>query len=101
VKPGCAGNARCGQPKGLANRNIPTKHCASAKGRHYLLEANMKKIHPVGVVHSSTSATEDTGKVRTGFLSPAFPPARSAPPNVADDGKVRTGFLSPAFPPKR
>jgi hypothetical protein len=70
-------------------------------GRPKLLEANMKKMETHEVVHSSIPGTEDTGTVRMGFLSPAFPPARSAPAQVADDGKVRTGFLSPAFPPTR
>jgi hypothetical protein len=61
----------------------------------------MKKFETDKVVPSSTSAIEDAGLVRMGFLSPAFPPVGSAPPKVADNGKVRTGFLSPAFPPVR
>jgi len=62
----------------------------------------MKKIDGIEVVHSSTPAIEDSGMVRMGFLSPSFPPVRSAPAKVVtNNGKVRTGFLSPAFPPAR
>ena len=37
--------------------------------------------------------------VRMGFVSPAFPPVRFTPANVADNGNVQMGFVSPAFPP--
>ena len=41
----------------------------------------------------------DSGRVRIGNSSPAFPPARSKPANISDAGNVRIGNSSPAFPP--
>jgi hypothetical protein len=41
----------------------------------------------------------DSGLVRIGNFSPAFPPpVRSTPSHVSDTGKVRVGNFSPAFP---
>jgi hypothetical protein len=48
---------------------------------------------------SKPAKVSDTGKVRIGNTSPAFPPARSKPAKVSDTGKVRIGNTSPAFPP--
>ena len=39
----------------------------------------------------------DSGKLRIGSLSPAFPPARKAGTELKDTAKVRIGSLSPAF----
>jgi hypothetical protein len=54
---------------------------------------------PTGISDSRNSATVifDSGKVRAGALSPAFPPTRRAPANGCES-KVRIGALSPAFP---
>jgi hypothetical protein len=71
------------------------------------MEHAMKKIddseRPTGISDSRNSATVifDSGKVRAGALSPAFPPTRRAPANATDTSKVRIGTLSPAFPPPR
>ena len=46
-------------------------------------------------------AIKDDGRVRMGYVSPAFPPVRAAPEKVSDSGKVRVGYVSPAFPPPR
>jgi len=42
----------------------------------------------------------DDGRVRTGAISPAFPPVRATPSPVRDDGKTQMGAISPAFPPR-
>ena len=54
---------------------------------------------PAGISDSQNTPTVifDSGTVRIGALSPAFPAARSGPAN-ASDTKVRIGALSPAFP---
>ena len=43
----------------------------------------------------------DSGRVRIGSVSPAFPPTRGRPANTSDTGKIRMGSVSPAFPPAR
>jgi len=44
----------------------------------------------------------DSGKIRIGAFSPAFPPpVRGTPRNISDKGDVRMGAFSPAFPPLR
>jgi hypothetical protein len=44
----------------------------------------------------------DSGKVRIGDFTPAFPPpVRGTPTKISDTGKVRIGDFSPAFPPLR
>jgi hypothetical protein len=43
----------------------------------------------------------DSGQLRIGSLSPAFPPVRSTGTELKDTGKVRIGSLSPAFTPTR
>ncbi len=62
----------------------------------------MNKIgnHEVWQAHP-TAAIKDNGRVRIGTVSPAFPPVRPAPANVADPKRVRMGTVSPAFPPVR
>ena len=45
------------------------------------------------------AAVSDSGRVRIGNSSPAFPPVRGRPSNISDTGKVRVGNTSPAFPP--
>jgi hypothetical protein len=61
----------------------------------------LKKIDTDKVLPTPDPAIQDNGKVRVGYISPAFPPVRTTPGNMADSGKVRTGYISPAFPPKR
>ena len=65
------------------------------------METDMRNFEVDEVVPTAAPGIRDTGKVRMGVLSPAFPPIHSEPPSVADDGKVRIGVLSPAFPPAR
>jgi hypothetical protein len=50
---------------------------------------------------TTPTSIADTGKVRIGDVSPAFPPVRRRPANIDDAGKVRIGDVSPAFPPLR
>ena len=45
------------------------------------------------------AAVSDSGRVRIGNSSPAFPPARGGPANTSDTGKIRIGNTSPPFPP--
>jgi hypothetical protein len=47
----------------------------------------------------SPAGISDSGRVRIGDASPAFPPVRGAPANTSDSGKIRIGSASPAFPP--
>jgi hypothetical protein len=35
------------------------------------------------------------------MMSPSFPAVRASPASLGDDGKVRTGMMTPAFPPMR
>ena len=58
---------------------------------------------PTGISDTRDSPTVifDSGKVRAGALSPAFPPTRSASTKAGDTSKVRIGALSPAFPTDR
>jgi hypothetical protein len=53
------------------------------------------------VLTTRNPATDDSGKVRLGLLSPSFPPVRTTPPSAADKGQVRIGLLSPSFPLSR
>jgi hypothetical protein len=53
-------------------------------------------------VREIPSVISDSGKVRVGNFTPAFPPpVRGIPAHVSDSGKVRVGNFSPAFPPLR
>jgi hypothetical protein len=53
-------------------------------------------------VRGRPADTSDSGKVRIGDFSPAFPPpVRGTPSNTKDSGKVRIGDFSPAFPSLR
>jgi hypothetical protein len=62
----------------------------------------VKNIDQEKVVPRATRATEDSGKVRIGTVSPTFPPVhRDAPATSTDSGKVRMGTVSPTFPPVR
>jgi hypothetical protein len=61
----------------------------------------MEKIGPDEVVKVPTPAIKDDGRVRMGMVSPAFPPVRARPANVADNGRIRMGMVSPSFPPVR
>ena len=66
------------------------------------MEINMSAtLKEVTTVKISPFTIKDNGKVRTGMISPAFPPVRAEPENVGDGGKVRIGMISPAFPPVR
>jgi hypothetical protein len=51
------------------------------------------------VSSDSPALISDSGRVRIGNSSPAFPPVRGRPTNISDTGKVRIGNSSPAFPP--
>jgi hypothetical protein len=52
------------------------------------MEPAMKKSH----VKKTVRKIADKATVRTGDMSPAFPPRK-----IADNGKVRMGDMSPAF----
>jgi hypothetical protein len=62
--------------------------------------ANVKDSRQLSAKESPT-VISDSGRLRIGNLSPAFPPVRGKPANISDTGKVRIGNLSPAFPPLR
>jgi hypothetical protein len=49
----------------------------------------------------SPTVISDSGRVRIGSASPAFPPVRGTPANTSDAGTIRMGSASPAFPPVR
>ena len=51
--------------------------------------------------HRSTTVIFDSGTVRAGALSPAFPLTRRTTAQAGDTSKVRIGALSPAFPTVR
>ena len=59
----------------------------------------MAKSKDVVSAKESPTVISDSGRVRTGSLSPAFSPVRGAPANTSDTGKIRIGAASPAFPP--
>jgi hypothetical protein len=61
------------------------------------MELAMNKINDREV----PTSISDSAKVRSGALSPAFPPLRRSPASAGDASKVRIGALSPAFPPGR
>jgi len=63
-----------------------------------MLEKTVKEISTVKI---PTPAIKDQGTVRMGLVSPAFPPVRATPANLADGEKVRIGLVSPTFPPAR
>ena len=48
-------------------------------------------------LRETPTVISDSGQLRIGSLSPAFPPARSTGTDLKDTGKVRIGSLSPAF----
>ena len=54
------------------------------------------------VVRQVPAVISDSGKVRIGDFTPAFPPAvRGTPAAINDKEKVRIGDFTPAFPPLR
>ena len=59
----------------------------------------MKEVGAEKVARSSTSATQDDGKVRMGAMSPGFPPVHASPANLADSSRPRMGAMSPMFLP--
>jgi len=62
----------------------------------------VKNIRQEKVVAVTNPATQDSGRVRIGTVSPTFPPARGdTPVTLADSGQVRMGTVSPTFPPAR
>jgi hypothetical protein len=62
----------------------------------------VKNIRPEKVVAVRSPATQDSGRVRIGTMSPTFPPVRgAASATSADSGQVRMGTMSPTFPPVR
>jgi hypothetical protein len=73
--------------------------------------SNIARLHMefpmANAKHSNVSTKEspafisDSGRVRIGNTSPAFPPVRSSSTNISDSGKMRIGNTSPAFPPMR
>ena len=60
-----------------------------------------KSKEVVSVKEESPTVISDSGRVRIGSSSPAFPPVRGGPANTSDTGKIRIGSSSPAFPPVR
>jgi hypothetical protein len=53
-------------------------------------------------VHEIPPVISDSGKIRMGAFSPAFPSSvRGTPTDIDDKGKVRMGAFSPAFPQLR
>ena len=50
-------------------------------------------------LNSDTPVISDSGKVKMGAYSPAFPPVRAAPGTTSDRRNVRLGAYSPVFPP--
>ena len=64
-----------------------------------MTKMDRSRSHEVLAVVSDSRDVSDSGKVRIGNFSPAFPPARGAPAQVSDSGKVRVGNFTPAFPP--
>jgi hypothetical protein len=62
----------------------------------------MTKVKGISVsTKESPTVISDSGRIRIGSLSPAFPPTRGGPRNVSDSRKIRIGSLSPAFPTAR
>jgi hypothetical protein len=62
----------------------------------------VKNIGQEKVVGVTNPATQDSGRVRIGTVSPTFPPVRGdTPATLADSGQVRMGTVSPTFPPAR
>jgi hypothetical protein len=61
------------------------------------MELSMKGT--VDVRQIPPAVISDSGKVRMGNFTPAFPPVRRELPNINDNGKVRMGNFTPAFPP--
>ena len=67
----------------------------------YIWELAMANVKGISVgSKENPNAISDSGRVRIGSVSPAFPPVRT-PANTSDTGKVRVGSVSPAFPPAR
>jgi hypothetical protein len=58
--------------------------------------ANVKII--AASTQKQPTGISDSGPVRIGSVSPAFPPVRGRPASSSDTGKVRIGSVSPAFP---
>lgn len=58
------------------------------------------RIGSLSPAFPSALATSDAGKIRMGSMSPALPPVHG-PAGTSDAGKVRMGSLSPAFPTVR
>jgi hypothetical protein len=62
----------------------------------------VKNMRPEKVVSATNRATQDSGTVRIGTVSPTFPPVRGdTPATLADSRQVRMGTVSPTFPPVR
>jgi len=61
------------------------------------MERFMSKL----AVRENPAVISDSGKIRIGAASPAFPPARGKPANAIDSGKMRIGDMSPPFAPSR
>ena len=62
----------------------------------------VKNIRQEKLVPGATRATQDSGRVRIGTVSPTFPPVRGDTPAIfADTGQLRMGTMSPTFPPVR
>src|SRR5262245_8050162 len=65
------------------------------------MEKIVTEISAEKVVHIPGPATQDSGKVRMGTMSPTFPPVHTKPANLTDGGRLRMGTMSPSFPPGR
>ena len=61
--------------------------------------ANVKDSRQPSAKENPT-VISDSGRIRIGSVSPAFPPVRGSV-TTCDAGKVRIGSLSPDFPPLR
>ena len=65
-------------------------------------QSSVKNIGQGKVVTVINRATQDSGRVRIGTVSPTFPPVRGdTPATLADTAQVRMGTVSPTFPPVR
>ena len=59
----------------------------------------MAKVKEISAsIKERLTGISDSGRVRIGSMSPAFPLVRGKPVNTSDSGKIRMGSMSPAFP---
>jgi len=65
------------------------------------MEATVIVIVAEKVGSKPSPATKDNAKIRSGLTGSRFPPVCAEPANLADSGRMRVGAMSPAFPPVR